>query len=284
MRPTHVYLCFILVTAMAGCSGNIKYSEGGYDYPKTYSAKDARFYFYPLRDQYSRKDSFRMAQQFFFYQFLHEPNLSIKSLGYGIFRLTYGIGYDYYCITVTENEITVKKSVSEFVDFCLSLTTAPGEIKPDADRFLQHCIDRFYPFDTAKKSPATRHLIDSMMRIYPRLADPEFCWQTVYNKMLPTQNMKFEMIKIPFTKAKFKALATLINEAGYWQMPYETDCDPASTEGWGVTLEANTPKKYNYVERQDCIHYSATDRGFLKACRQIVKYAKLKNEILLNDD
>jgi len=78
---TLILLC-CLVIAFAGCDGaRIKYPEGGYDYPKNPTAKDARFYFYPLRDSFSRKDSFFKAAEFFYFRHLHEPNLSLKCFG-----------------------------------------------------------------------------------------------------------------------------------------------------------------------------------------------------------
>ncbi|MEO8712448.1 MAG: hypothetical protein ABI405_10015, partial [Parafilimonas sp.] len=102
MKNFKTCILFNLTLLVSACNNSIKYPEGGYDYPKHIADKDTNFYYYSLKDSFSRKDSVWDTNVYFFFQAFNEPNISLQPLGYDEFRLYYdaALGYTYF-ITVT---------------------------------------------------------------------------------------------------------------------------------------------------------------------------------------
>lgn len=287
LTRTLIFVCFI--AAMVSCRQDapIVYPDGGYEYPTNYSDKDTTFYTYPLKKFYSRKDSFRASQDFFYYRYLHEPNLSIKSLGEDYFRLMYsGVYSDPYCITITNSRIVIKQRSEEFNSFVDNIfygkrfydDTSKSFIQDiHSDQFLLSEVWRDFPFETAPR----KRWRDSLLKVHPQLKDADYCWNLINNKMLPTMKLEYDSTIIPITKKDFNHLVSVINNSGYWQMPYRINCGSSPTDGWGFSLEANTSKRYNYVSFGFCDNQSRMQGNFCRACQEIIKYAKLDKKIKL---
>jgi hypothetical protein len=64
-------------------------------------------------------------------------------------------------------------------------------------------------------------------------------------------------------------------------MPWSLPCAPCCTDGYSFSFEANTSKKYNYVQYGSCISTKPEQKAFSKACQEIIKYAKLDKKINL---
>jgi hypothetical protein len=82
--------------------------------------------------------------------------------------------------------------------------------------------------------------------------------------------------EISISASTFAELVNTINNSGYWTMPYEVVCEHPSFDAPGFLLEANTGFKYNFVSSPVC---PDAVTPFTKACFEIIKCAKLENEI-----
>jgi len=278
-NPTRPILFLVTAIALVGCETPIHYPEGGYDYPKHYTARDTEFYYYPLKGVLSRKDSFHRAAAFFYFRHLKEPNLSIKYYGKDVFRLVYSITLgDSYVITLTRNEITVKKPEPDYYKYVYydnysSLTKT--------EQYLLMQLERRFPFDgdDYKDRPLLRKRIDSLIKLYPQLLDVNYYWSLVSKKLAPIKDCAYSCVNIPITTKDFEHIVTVINASGYWKMPYEINCDSPPFDGDGFSLEANTVNKYNYVEFGSCVDHKPMQLKFENACQELIKYAKLDKEI-----
>lgn len=281
-----ILLCFVMLTVVnMGCNAPIHYPDGGYDYPKSYTAKDTTFYYFPLRRLYSRRDSFFRATNFFYYRYSHEPNLSLMPNGQDVFRLLYSEALGgTYIITLTEKEIIVKLGDGSYEDYAYKLTKSDGSRPLTGERYLLWQIQLRFPFDTAGLRPGSKRHIDSILQLYPQLKSVDYCWNLLNTKMLPTQNFRFITTHIPITKQDFRHIVSVINASGYWNMPPQIVCkEVGATDGEGFSLEANTFKKYNYVAFGTCNDNTKQQLAFCKACQEIIKYAKLNKRIQLYD-
>jgi hypothetical protein len=45
-----------MALTFASCGARTHYPAGGYPYPEHFTEKDTNFYFYPVRDKFSRQD------------------------------------------------------------------------------------------------------------------------------------------------------------------------------------------------------------------------------------
>ncbi len=284
-HSTRIITALVLIVALIvaiSCDQPITYPEGGYDYPKNFTAQDTAFYFYPLKDSFSRKDSFSMAAEFFYFQYLNEKNLSIKSLGKDIFRFTYSSGRGpSYLIILTEKEIVVKKPDPLYFEYVYS-----NNKLQKTEEYLLRQLELRDPLYTGKYKKGThiaKHT-DSLIKLYPRLADVNYYWELVNKKLAPTKGLKFSDTIIPISYQDFEHIVSTINASGYWNMPYNIKCDSPVTNAYGFSLEANTAKKYNYVEFYSCTDNIPMQLAFEKACQELVRYAKLDKQIQLVSD
>ena len=70
-----------------------------------------------------------------------------------------------------------------------------------------------------------------------------------------------------------------INASGYWQLPPHVENDGSVADGYSFTLEANTFRKYNIVNRSG----NPSDKtDFPKLCQKIIVFAGLDKEIKLD--
>lgn len=277
-QPLTIILQCCLVIACLGCNdAPINYPEGGYDYPKSPTAKDARFYYYPLKDSFSRRDSFLKATDFFFFKWYNEPNLSIRPLDADIFRLCYteALGHT-TVIILSKNKITIKEP-----DVSPDFYRDDTKIFTEKEQYLLNILHRRFPLDQGRyeKQPYLRRHLDSLLKIYPQLADVNYYWSLESKRLAPGTAVKVKIRTIAITPKDFRHMVSVINASGYWKMPHEIKCDSPPTDGWGFSLEANTARKWNWVSFGSCSDDTKMQLSFCKACQEVVKYAKMEKTI-----
>jgi hypothetical protein len=154
------------------------------------------------------------------------------------------------------------------------------------EQYLLRVLERHFPLDSGKYEtrPYMRKLFDSLLAIYPQLRDVSYYWSLESKRLAPDTNAKVKITKIPITRKDFNHIVSVINASGYWKMPWKIACDSYPTDANGFSLEANTAKKYNYVEFALCDDNLPIQKAFAKACGELVKYAKMEKKIYLGSD
>ena len=269
-------VCFVLPQCQSPDKPHkVIYPDGGYEYPKKVEDLDTNNYFYPVRDVMSTKDSFFFAMYSRYWgQVYNEPNLSIKPLENEVFRLNYGGFKDgEYVITLTETEITVKHSQEEalFPEYDSTKLSV-------LERFHYETLRAYFPFQNEEYSIPLKKRLDSLAKRHPQLLD--FNYYRMLREKSDTFNRKpFEYLtsKIKISLKKYYEIVEQINSSGFWKMPYKSKCPELYADGYGFTLEANTPKKYNIVARSSCA--SDTSR-FRKACQELIKASRAKISVM----
>lgn len=254
----------------------IDFPEGGYDYPL--NVQDTNFFFYPLRDTFSKRDSFLFA----YYGKLEmnafqEPNLSLRPASSPVFRLDYSAGalssVKPIMILLRENEIIVKEGISGFIEpeyNTLRLT--------EKEKFHFELLEWNYPLNDSKYKSHRKKYFDSLIAESPELIDPRYYMLLKNKSAVPKEPFKFKTSKISLSPDDYEYLVKLLNSSGFWEMNYDVKCRNMPADGGGFVLEANTPRKYNLVRATDC---PGDTSSFRKACQEIVKYAKMQNKIQL---
>ena len=272
MKKPHLYLILLLVA----CHPKANYPPGGYPYPEHVADKDTDFYYYPLRDKLSRRDSFLAAGDSLMFKAYNEPNLSLKSMPSPVYRLVYEAFRipRVLIITLTPSEITVKKDTAgertrEEED--------TSRLEP-AERWQVRFMEINCPFD-GQYTEKRRHRVDSILALYPQLRDPVYYQHVRQKELVPLRGaFGYLTLKIPLTAKEYQYLVELINASGYWQMPNTHRCTEDFTDGDGFSLEANTPDKYNVVAGPICPNDSSM---YHKACQELIHYAKMDKYINL---
>ncbi len=227
----------------------IKYPEGGYNYPSQVKVKDTSFYFLPIKKLETPGDS--MLDAYYserYFPFFNEPNLSLRPLGKESFRLTYIRELiPEYVITVSEGLITVKKGTRTAIK-------QTDEI-PESERFYLMELLVNFPLQkkNVRRSKSREHDLDSLVAIQPELLNGNYyrgLLEKVYDryKVLHT----YKTLQIPVSRHTYAGLVELINESGYWTLPFEYDCKDIPTDAGDYILEANTHMKYNFVRSVQC--------------------------------
>lgn len=275
MQRTPIILMIAFICTLFSCNNEIKYPDGGYAYPEHVDDKDTNFYYYPLKDKESRRDSFWDADDYMTYRQYDEPNLSIKPQSEDVFRFTYSTAFGpITIINLRKNEITVKKDVKG------GFTIIPAEYNTnltDLEKFHLQILNRRFPLDAPQKKPYIREYLDSLIQIYPQLLDVNY-YQSLVEKTIEINTTKptYYFKKISIKENEFKRIVTLINESGFWTKPDQQKCEVTWTDGDGFSLEANTLKKYNIYNGFAC----PNDHGkFLTALEALIKAAQMDNEI-----
>ncbi len=253
---------------------NIVYPEGGYKYPDQVANKDTAFCYYPLKDSMSTRDSFLYATSNYFFNFFEEHNLSLKPENKTIFRLIYSDMRGSSIITLTPDQIIVKKKTKGWGDRIYDTTRLTQR-----ERFHLDILQWFFPLNDTSYKQRKRTYFDSLSKSDPELLDANY-YKYLIEKSAYYGPEKFEysLKKIPIQKKNFIHLVDLINKSGYWQLPFDNWCPNIPNDAGGFTLEANTPGKYNVVSTPSCPDDSTK---YVKACQEIIKYAKMDKEIRL---
>lgn len=267
------YYLIILTLLFFSCRTSNKYPAGGFDYPANVSNSDTNFYFYPLKGIASKYDVFWLSYAYTYYRPFGEPNLSIKAQPKEIFRLTYGSLRHIIIITLTEDEMTVKKGTPAILYDEDTLQLTPLE------RFHLRVLQRSFPLDKEGISPFKKRYLDSLVKLYPQLLDPAY-YHKIYDKTIVPNGEKFSytLTKTNLTKQQYNSFIQQINSAGFWAKPYNVECKSPGTDGYSFTLEANTERTYKVVTVEGCADDTT---AFIKACQRIVDFAKMDKEINL---
>lgn len=256
---------FLILLLLAACSGGNRFPEGGYPYPAPYAD--------------NRQDSF--LQNWYrplFYSAWNEPDLTRQPAATVTIRLLYQTVFGHtVLITLTADSLVVKKS-----------TESNGVPNPDMNQLTRkeqyhYRVLRYLPPDDGTSSGgAGKRQMDSLIKIYPQLAD------TGYFKYLLRKSLKTGMPPFRYNKQTrllpsgvFSTLLRLINRSGFWALPRHIACDKDYVDGWGVLLEINTPKKYKSVSLAVCTEKAPE---FIEACKAIINTAGLGGEIKLGVD
>src|SRR5579871_3048681 len=98
--------CFLI----AACGSRVRYPKGGYAYAKHLEENDTEFYFVPLRNKESRRDSLHDAGSFGFWRSIDEPNLSLRPRETDVFRFAYSeaLNPTLYIIRLMPSEMIVR--------------------------------------------------------------------------------------------------------------------------------------------------------------------------------
>jgi hypothetical protein len=266
----------LLITA---CHSPAHYPAGGYPYPENLSGKDTSLYYYPIKDKESRRDSMWDALTNADWRAIGEPNLSLRPMSTDVFRFLYSeaLNQTLYIVTMTPTQLSVRICRPNDTYGNLPDTSLLDTL----ERRLIRVLYKNYPLDEKdpRMLPLKRHYIDSMGRLYPQLYDPAY-YIKLRNKEYPHSKpwYTFTIKTIPLKPADFKHLITVINESGYWHLPFKFPCEDPPMDGWGYQLEANTVYQYNFVGAGSC---DPDTSAFTKACQELVHYAGLDDKIQL---
>jgi hypothetical protein len=183
--------------------------------------------------------------------------------------------YDVFIVTITRSTAIIKKWIK-------------GQIFPQEDesrlteleKLHYYALRRSFPLDEIKPNIDAQRRVDSMLTLYPQLRSANYYRSLVDKISAPTVgNVLYSTQAISIKNSDFEKLANLINQSGYWQLPYNTKCHDVPNDAGGFLLEANTGIKYNIVTGSMCGD-KASD--FIKACEELVKFVKLDNKINLS--
>jgi hypothetical protein len=275
-------LCLCLLLLLAACDARNKFPPGGYAYPEIVADKDTNYYFYPVRNRLSKRDSIEAALVFESYHALDEPNLSLKPMSTEVYRLVYGeaLNMDITIISLTPTEIVAKlgKATDEIYQL-------PDTIRLDTlERRLVRLLVTNYPLDrkNPKMSARKRKFLDSMGTRYPQLYDPSYYLSLLKKEFTHSKPIfTYTEKRIPISSADYKHLVDGLTTSGFWHLPPTCPQIGEVVDGSGITLEANTVDRYNMV--RDCACMADTSQ-FKHACQELVKYAGLQEKIHLYSD
>jgi hypothetical protein len=278
-------LLFLTLLFFTACHYPARLPSSGYPYPKQVHASDTNFYFYPVRDKFSRSDSIRDAFAYISFREMDEPNLSLRPMPSEVYRLTYDHAFDDgpTIIILTRDSIVVK-----FGKITAQMANIPDTGRLDTlERRLVKFLDRHYPLDKPQTDTSLhgrwrKHYLDSMGQRYPQLYDPTYYYSLMekefaHAKPLYTYTRKSKKI----SEAEFDSFVNDLNASDFWRRPLECSCVGEILDGWGFSLEANTAAQYNMV--QDCMCIADTTR-FKYACQELIRYAGLEKKIHVYSD
>jgi hypothetical protein len=270
------FKCFFFtsLSIFFSCNNNIQYPDGGYDYPAHVDDKDTNFYYYPLKDKLSRKDSFENADDYRTYQTFHEPNISLKPAITETIRFFYtGWGELPLLITITKNTIIVKRGYPGY-DYVYDETKLS-----DLEKKHLRILQRDFPLEKVSTDNRRKKYIDSMAKLYPQLFDVNY-YESLIKKRTILKKIPFTYTekKKSITNTQFDNLIKMINSSDYWQLPFEIECKETITEGSAYQLEVSTQNKYNIVRGFACPDDTSK---FVKTCQQIINLAQLDKKVNL---
>jgi hypothetical protein len=272
MKPVGVAI--LLVFALS-CQSGLKYPDGGHEYAENYKPEDANFYYLPLRDSFSRQDSFYAAWEAEIYRHYDEPNLSLNPGKDEVFRLYYMHPFgESDFITIQKDFLIVKKYQRGAV-----LYPEHGKVFTPTEMEHYELLERAYPLNSEMHTGKIKRRIDSLIKIYPRLLDPNyFLSLRRKTRVVDRTKPKYLLTEIPLTKEKYREFVSRINSSGFWQMPFKRKCEESLMDGASLMLEANTKRRYKAVIFSDC-HTSVIRSEFAKTCQEIINFAGLGKDI-----
>lgn len=259
---------------MMSCNNSIKYPVGGYDYAENSAIKDTSFYFYPLRNIVSKRDSIRCAFESNFFNAFNEPNLSLSTKGKDIFRFTFeGFKSRPVIITLVEAKIIIKEGYdSEYYNEDETKLT-------EVETLHRNLLQKYFPINSKPVENPIKKYLDSVIQLYPQLLDSKYYYSLINKTIVPLEKpFAYKTHIILLSKEKYDTLINIIDASGYWSLPYKRECENETMDGYGFTLEANTQRKYNIVFSTDC---PGDTTKFTKACQKLIEYANMDKKINL---
>ena len=275
-KSLHIWAVILSCTLFMSCSHQpIIYPDGGYDYPKDINNIDSNNIGFPISHLIGTKDSFMFACfGRFWMQAYSEPNLSLKPMAEDVFRLHYEDRRDEFIFKMTSDEIVVKERVK-------------GRPYPEYDSTKLDDIERRhyvvlnsnFPLQDKKNSGKRKKMLDSLVMLYPQLLDPSYYRSLLEKSFIKSKEaFTFSTRKIKISKSKFHHIVNLINSSGYWKLPYRNECETAVADGYGLTLEANTSRRYNMAGMGYC---PGVRKEFINACQELINASQLSSKIKL---
>lgn len=264
------FIAFIIVVFLCSCKGNTEYPDGGYEYPKNITDNDTNFYAYPIKSNLKKGEAFYYSYEYLIYRPFNEPNLSLRSLGTEIYRLTYSTTFGETIIMVLENgALTVKKGEPALLYEHDTSRLTPKE------NYLLRLLSRYYPIDTTGKEPRQKKYLDSMIKEYPQLQDSTF-YHMLFEKsfFIKKEKILFKEDKLNLPRKQYDSIINEINSSGFWKLPYKNECYDDAADGAGFTLEANSKYKFQIVSVGSC---TENGRKLSKVCEKIF-YLATKNQ------
>src|SRR5450432_482362 len=253
------------------------YPDGGYSYSSLIAAEDSDFYFVPLRNKFTRKDSLFYSYQYQLYKYFDEPNLSLHPEDSDVFRFVIGGPFDEpIIIKLVGHEMVVKTmtSLNSMISF------SDGKLT-DLEALHYHILERRYPIGEKAYKPWVKHYLDSMVAIYPRLMDVKYYDYLIKKRIVPADSpFVYATKKITLDPLQYDSFIHLLDTSGYWKLPYWVECKEPPMDGWGFDLEANTQEKYNFVATSLCGKNDESTK-FKKACMLLIEYAGLSKKFNL---
>ena len=265
------FVALVSLIFLCSCKESIEYPEGGYDYPKNITDEDTNFYYCPIKNIVSKRDSFRISFNYLFYKPFDEPNLSLKPLAIVTFRLTYSTARGGgIIITLSDGLLTIKEGNPDTL-----YNRDTSKLTLIENRHLK-LLDWQYPINTNGKKPRQKKYLDSMIKLYPQLLDLNY-YQRLLEKVFVRKYEKFryDIESILLSKKSYNSLLKEINSSGFWILPYEIECPDDVADGYTIRLEANTKRKYQISSISGC---SIDNVKFTKVCQKIMSFSKLSRK------
>lgn len=252
---------------------NIQFPKGGYPYVTTTSSKDSSFYALPLKDVFSKPDSMLYAYQGRqFFRSFKEPNLSLSPPQKPVFRYISvdAFGVHPVLITLNEEEIIVKEGIKG------DANPYPDETRLSPTEYEHFMLMNLYiPTYLRSNKPERINFVDSVVALYPQLRDAHYYARLMDKGHDPKKaTFVYTTRRVSISKKTYYHLVKLINESGFWQLPYRPQCPNLPNDAGGMNLEAVTPDQYHMVFTTFCPDDSTLAK-FGRACDELEKTAKL---------
>jgi hypothetical protein len=194
--------------------------------------------------------------------------------------MAYWGNWDCYMITLTEDGIIVKTGVGSYV------RRIDRNKLTEIEKIHFQILREYYPLDEAppdyplppppppgrsEKERQKERLYDSIKNNTPELLDGKY-YAYLLKKATAKDTFSFYTAKIKVTKQEFLNFITQLNQSGYWKKGY-SDENCGDTDGFGLSLEVNTGKKYNCAGFDGSCGPDTT--LFHKACQRLIIMAQL---------
>ena len=253
----------VLFVLIASC--NTKLPDGHYDYSASaYKSIADSFYTRLYRKQWC------LAYD--------ELDLSVKPLKQPVFRLVYETAFGEAAVfIVNKNELIIKQPLMGNPYRTYDSLKLSG-----MERLHFRVLKRNFPIQEMDSQNRRKPVVDSLAKIYPKLLDPNYYSYLLDKSFKPDSiPFKYSVKKVALSESKYNEIVNQINSSGYWELPRHVECDYDYTDGYGIILEANTPKKYKIVSIGIC---SEKALKFSKACQAIINVANLDKKIIIVSD